>query len=221
MRVNEVFDSIQGEGPQQGQCARFIRLQGCNLRCAYCDTVYAQEKDEGEDYDDERVIAAMLAGMPPDDMLYIFTGGEPLLQQQHIINMLRVMYLGSGKYPRVSFETNGTVTPSNDLLNFPGTVFVVSPKIDAVSDRVLGAYHGWPNVWYKFIVGPDSEWNSPAIIDAVGTKIPRSRIYLMPQGATREDQLKNATTVWNMAVAGGFSFSLRQHVCIFDDQRGV
>ena len=42
--VNEIFDSIDGEGKKAGQLATFIRLCGCNLRCSYCDTAYASMK---------------------------------------------------------------------------------------------------------------------------------------------------------------------------------
>ena len=41
MKVIEIFDSIDGEGLRTGQTASFIRLAGCNLRCTYCDTLYA------------------------------------------------------------------------------------------------------------------------------------------------------------------------------------
>ena len=41
MKVVEIFDSIDGEGIRAGAPATFIRLAGCNLRCTYCDTVYA------------------------------------------------------------------------------------------------------------------------------------------------------------------------------------
>ena len=41
MIVNEIFGSIDGEGIRTGELATFIRLAGCNLRCSYCDTLYA------------------------------------------------------------------------------------------------------------------------------------------------------------------------------------
>jgi len=41
MKIVEIFDSIDGEGIRTGQTATFIRLAGCNLRCSYCDTLYA------------------------------------------------------------------------------------------------------------------------------------------------------------------------------------
>jgi 7-carboxy-7-deazaguanine synthase len=41
LRVNEIFHSVQGEGTRAGVRCVFIRLTGCNLRCAWCDTQYA------------------------------------------------------------------------------------------------------------------------------------------------------------------------------------
>ena len=48
LKVVEIFDSIDGEGKRTGQPCTFIRLAGCNLRCSYCDTLYALfgEKEE-------------------------------------------------------------------------------------------------------------------------------------------------------------------------------
>ena len=42
MRVSEIFYGLQGEGIHTGIPTVFVRMQGCNLRCAYpCDTPYA------------------------------------------------------------------------------------------------------------------------------------------------------------------------------------
>ena len=46
--VNEIFKSIDGEGVRTGLPVIFIRLYGCNLRCAYCDTRYACDNKEIE-----------------------------------------------------------------------------------------------------------------------------------------------------------------------------
>ena len=39
--IIEKFVSIDGEGPTAGELATFIRFQGCNLRCSWCDTTYS------------------------------------------------------------------------------------------------------------------------------------------------------------------------------------
>ena len=43
MRVAEKFISINGEGTRAGELAVFVRFTGCNLRCSYCDTMWANE----------------------------------------------------------------------------------------------------------------------------------------------------------------------------------
>ena len=45
MKVVEMFASINGEGPCAGELALFVRFQGCNLRCSYCDTMWANAPD--------------------------------------------------------------------------------------------------------------------------------------------------------------------------------
>ena len=45
-RVNEVFETIQGEGSFTGCPAIFIRLQGCPVGCAWCDTKQTWHTDD-------------------------------------------------------------------------------------------------------------------------------------------------------------------------------
>lgn len=75
LRVSEIFHSIQGESTRMGRPCVFIRLSGCHLRCAYCDTEYAFHGGEALTLDEilERALAY------PARLVEI-TGGEPLLQ---------------------------------------------------------------------------------------------------------------------------------------------
>ena len=41
--INEIFNSIQGEGPYAGMRQVFVRFERCQLRCAYCDTPQTRE----------------------------------------------------------------------------------------------------------------------------------------------------------------------------------
>ena len=45
MKVVEKFTSINGEGTRAGELAVFIRFKGCNLRCSYCDTMWANTSE--------------------------------------------------------------------------------------------------------------------------------------------------------------------------------
>ena len=40
MKINEIFESVQGEGRAQGKPVIFIRLSGCTRKCDFCDTTY-------------------------------------------------------------------------------------------------------------------------------------------------------------------------------------
>ena len=76
MKVSELFYSIQGESSFAGRPCVFIRLTGCNLRCAWCDTQYAF--DEGNEMSIPE-IARKIAAYPA--RLALVTGGEPMLHK--------------------------------------------------------------------------------------------------------------------------------------------
>lgn len=83
MVITEIFNSIQGEGTRAGLPCIFIRLTGCNLRCAWCDTAYAFHG--GTKYTTDQVVGKVhsLAGEPvAATRLVEITGGEPLLQPE-------------------------------------------------------------------------------------------------------------------------------------------
>ncbi|PKL63168.1 MAG: 7-carboxy-7-deazaguanine synthase [Methanomicrobiales archaeon HGW-Methanomicrobiales-2] len=100
MIVSEIFRSLQGEGKSQGRPCTFIRLTGCNLRCAWCDTSYAREGGE------EMSITEVLDRVWLQNGRQIcITGGEPLLQQEGVLELLKKFSLHGYT---VEIETNGT-----------------------------------------------------------------------------------------------------------------
>ncbi|MHC4744406.1 MAG: 7-carboxy-7-deazaguanine synthase QueE, partial [Planctomycetota bacterium] len=56
MIVNEIFYSLQGEGFLAGVPSVFIRTAGCPLRCRWCDTKYAWDASEGEEYSVDEIV---------------------------------------------------------------------------------------------------------------------------------------------------------------------
>jgi 7-carboxy-7-deazaguanine synthase len=77
LMVNEIFYSIQGESTRAGLPCVFVRLMGCHLRCAYCDTEYAFH--EGKRYTLQQVLETVDACAKGCSLVEV-TGGEPLLQ---------------------------------------------------------------------------------------------------------------------------------------------
>lgn len=110
LAVNEIFYTIQGEGPYAGRPSVFIRLSGCNLRCHFCDTEFESSVTMPVEWIVAKVNA--MGRHLPRNPLVVITGGEPLRQQ--IIPLL--LELCDREY-YVQIETAGTVVP--DPFNHP------------------------------------------------------------------------------------------------------
>ncbi len=137
--VVEVFSSIQGEGLLVGERQVFVRLAGCNLDCAYCDTPAAKgeppacrvERTPGkQDFEEAGnplsaadIAAAVRRLERPQPGLHhsvALTGGEPLLHAEFLAELLPMVGdLGVGSY----LETNGT---------FADELVGVLPHLDTV-----------------------------------------------------------------------------------------
>ncbi|MGD0401264.1 MAG: radical SAM protein [Syntrophobacteraceae bacterium] len=100
LEVNEIFHSIQGESSWSGRPCVFIRLTGCNLRCAYCDTSYAYEQGRFMEIPEimERVRRLRC------DLVEV-TGGEPLIQADTPLLIGGLLDAGH----TVLLETNGSI----------------------------------------------------------------------------------------------------------------
>lgn len=97
-KVNEIFYSLQGEGYNTGTASVFIRLSGCNLHCAFCDT----QHEEGTMMSLPEIVEQVM--QYPQAPLIVLTGGEPSLWiDEDFVMGLKQM---TGK--RIAIETNGT-----------------------------------------------------------------------------------------------------------------
>jgi 7-carboxy-7-deazaguanine synthase len=117
LKISEIFPSVQGEGLRQGEPTIFIRLAGCNLRCAFCDTKYA--RSGGIDVTIEEIatrVAALRRHYPAPWV--VLTGGEPYAQNLGaLIRRLRADGF------RIQIETNATICRP-----WPADWITVSPK---------------------------------------------------------------------------------------------
>lgn len=101
--VVEKFISINGEGTKAGMLSAFIRMKGCNLRCNYCDTFWANVPDCPCEYLSASELLSWLKESKVKNVT--LTGGEPLLTPE-IASLIDEI----GKnHMAVEIETNGSV----------------------------------------------------------------------------------------------------------------
>ncbi len=81
MKISEIFISIQGEGVEIGLPTVFVRLFACDLRCTWCDSMYAVE---GADFKEMTIEEVREEIERFDCKRVCFTGGEPLIQQKEL-----------------------------------------------------------------------------------------------------------------------------------------
>lgn len=119
-RVNEIFFSLQGEGYHTGRAAVFVRMAGCNLRCAFCDTDFSQAHPMTA----QQIADAVFAYSTHPRTLIVLTGGEPSLQaDDELIEALH-------RYgQQIAIETNGT-RPLPRGIDW----VTVSPKADSAEE---------------------------------------------------------------------------------------
>lgn len=136
--VNEIFESIQGEGYHTGRMAIFIRFAGCNLRCKFCDTKYAWDTKYGTEYDP--VDLALLVHASFSANFVVLTGGEPTIQDFDSLKELVYKLKDLGYY--VAIETNGT--KKIDKVHLPVDWITISPKtaLFSTGDEIKLIYDG-------------------------------------------------------------------------------
>lgn len=134
-KVVEIFSSINGEGMKAGQLAVFVRMQGCNLECKYCDTSWANEENCKFHWTSAEEIIELLRSMRIKNIT--ITGGEPLLQ-----NNIEELFELLGREPgiEVEVETNGSVDlmPYMQMENRPSfTMDYKLPSSGAEDEMVM------------------------------------------------------------------------------------
>ena len=123
MKIIEIFKSIQGEGLYSGLPCVFVRFQGCNLNCSFCDSKYALEP-HSEHYTIQELIRRIEEFKGTKTV--VLTGGEPLFRDHG--NLIRLCKALKDDGYQIHIETNGTIRVMEELFDLID-VWAVSPKI--------------------------------------------------------------------------------------------
>jgi organic radical activating enzyme len=228
--VNEIFYSIQGEGRFAGYPAVFIRFNYCNLGCSWCDTKFTWqtgviEKDLLLDIASISIGALeTLSGnhIRPDQVHIVLTGGEPMLHQKQLPEL--ITQLRQDGFDFVEIETNGVFIPMDKMIDAISW-WNCSPKLSnsgldlkrTFVPEALIAIAATGRADFKLVVSCSEDIEE--IIENYLPLLPRSRIMLMPEGATRDKQMKSMPWVIDKCQEFGFRFSPRLHSIIWDSER--
>ncbi|MFA7671799.1 MAG: 7-carboxy-7-deazaguanine synthase QueE [Sphaerochaetaceae bacterium] len=164
LKINSIFESISGEagGFPQGTWTTFIRLQGCNLRCHWCDTPQAQNaKEPCPEMNIPNILMKMVQIGGGRNKHVLITGGEPLLQSETVYlieTLLAFKFI-------VQVETNGSIPlPEIPMVNWvvdrKGMSSGVAEKMIALSSfakqiqrvKAIGS-----RVYIKWVVSDDED----------------------------------------------------------------
>jgi len=222
MKVVEIFQSLQGEGLFAGLPAVFVRLAGCNLYCRWCDTKYAWSGGKEMTVDELLKEVLKYEDALKHGARLVITGGEPLLQQEDLVELVIKLSKHFKVTPAIEVETNGTIMPSPTLFDYE-VRFNVSPKLSnsgvplekRLNRKALELFASYYYSVFKFVVA--SEDDVREIFDTYGFLVDmlsaeRWRIMLMPLASTREEYLEIAPKIARLAIKYGFSFSPRFQV---------
>lgn len=240
----EIFHTLQGEGVSAGCPAVFIRTSRCNLHCVWCDTDHTwnfegtpwhHQNDSRPGYrkfnKSEVTIDCSPAEAAAEILSHgcprvVITGGEPLLQQDELIDMIREI---RREMPSCVFEleTNGTQIPTPEILDEIDQ-FNISPKLSnsgmpenlRIQESALRCLAKSPKAWFKFVVTAAEDLIEIQTLRS-RFQIPADRILLMPEGRSHEALNQHADWLAQTCKHLGFRFSDRLHVRLWGDQRGV
>lgn len=218
-KVVEKFVSINGEGYKAGQLAVFIRFLGCNLRCSYCDTSWANEKDAPFVYMTENEIYEYIQKTNVKNVT--LTGGEPLFRDGMDV-LLDKLHEDAGLF--VEIETNGSVYIADYRRDDSFPSFTMDYKLP---ESGMENKMNHDNMKYltqtdtvKFVVGSDGDLSrAKQVIEEYGLT-GKCHVYFSPVfGKIEPERIVNFMIENNL---NGVNMQLQMHKFIWDpNKRGV
>lgn len=231
--VNEVFGpTLQGEGPSIGRPCSFLRVSGCNQHCVWCDTPYTWKWDEWDIRKEshpmtaDEAYRAVKAVLPSTNPMLVISGGEPLLQQEMLTEVMALLKDDTTIDDLwIEVETAGTVSPELEF-DFYIDAYNVSPKLEHSGNelslryrptvledlRDTGKVQGW-----KFVAQQPSDLDEIARLADKHELFP---VYVMPEGRNQADLSDHTQGLVDAVIARGWRLTPRLHIQLWGTERG-
>ena len=236
--ISETFLSIQGEGKLTGVPSFFIRLSGCNLRCAWCDTPYASWKPDGEQRSITSLVEEAIASKAGH---VVVTGGEPLIFER--VDDLLASLRDAGLH--ITIETAGTVfrdvafdllsispklsnsDPINDARDPDGKWLKLHqarrinlPVLQALINSATGTDTSARNLQLKFVVSSRQDIQEVESLLSQLHGWNQDDVLLMPEGVAVPSVQQRAWIV-SECLTHGWRYCSRLHIELFGNKRGT
>ena len=251
----EIYDAVQGEGKTLGLPVIFVRLSNCNLSCHWCDTWYSWLFDDIYDgvkkeniHTTEKPVcrAKFQIDITPEEVAesiekkaighknVVFSGGEPLLQQDDMIKIIDILRKKDENW-YFEIETNGTILIKDELaeildqinsspkLKSSGNNPLIKDRPEAIKKLVDVAQTLNIGLCFKFVIDFDT-WESDLKEIKEWEKlhnIPRETIYLMPEGIDKERIEEGSRLLNEIAMKEGYKTTTRLQILLYGNKRAI
>jgi len=217
VRLIEVFNfTWQGEARDSGKKMLLLRFKRCNRvfnenSCEFCDTKIKMKISQESEYP----INDLQLMIEENNLAVLISGGEPTfdLNLHGTVNIIN-----NTKSYLYNVETNGYQLPEliSQVNKNKNVRYVLSPKLFSYEDvtfykDLIEKVKDNEKVDIK-LVYQGSVFNDNFLDYLTEIKFDNNRIWLMPEGTTREDLLHNAPKVFDAAEKYKTNFSSREHI---------
>jgi len=232
---DKIFYTIEGEGEFVGRPSVFMRLSMCNLTCkgfASADSPHGCDSFVSWSVKNRFTIAQILDSLLQEGhvehlrnkAIWKITGGEPLIQQKMLLELVDQFIYRFGFVPEIDFETNATIMPDFQWKDW-GATFTTSPKLSNNGDPEDKRYKPAVLRWhvlngsgFKFVINSDSDLSEvyEKYINHPDVLVPKHRIWLMPCCGSRQEHVDKAAMVAELCKQHDLKFSPRLQLVIWD-----
>ena len=210
---------IQGEGPSAGTPAHFLRLQGCDVGCRWCDTKYTLGRSRRAH---ERARRRAERGRGARRRAAAGGDRRRAARAPAARRAARAARSSAGRASRsrpAASRRRRSRTRASSTMCRPSC-----PRRRRAGPRPGRTPAAWarePRATFKIVVGDDPDLDDALRLIAEHA-LPRERVMLMPEGLDRRGAARARAARWpRSASATGFRLSPRLHVWMWGARRGV